>query len=59
MQYNLYEEENIEYVMMPAHNQKILVCPKNNIYIEIIVNEETSIDEKDKPKNLYKIYNYC
>ena len=56
--YNLYDEENIQYVMMPLYNQKILVCPKNKIYIEIIVNEETSVDEKDKSKNLYKIYNY-
>jgi hypothetical protein len=58
MHYNLYEEESIEYVMMPAYNQKILVCPIHHIYIEISVNEETSIDEKDKHKNLYIIYHY-
>ena len=48
---NYFEEDTIEYVMLPKYNQKILLCKKNNISLEIIVNEKKILDdEKDNKK---------
>ena len=58
IQFNIYQEENTEFVMIPEYNQKILLCPIHNIFIEICIYEENTTDEKDKPKNSYKIHSY-
>jgi chaperone BCS1 len=48
---NYYDEDTLEYVMLPEYNQKILLCNTNNISLEIIVNEKTTLeDEKDNKK---------
>lgn len=58
LQFNMYEEEKTEFVMIPEYNQKILLCPIHNIFIEISIYEENTNDEKDKTKNSYKIHSY-
>ena len=51
VQSNYYDEDQLEYVMLPEYNQKILLCKNNNIYLEIIVNEKKTLDEeKDNKK---------
>ena len=58
---NYFEEDTIEYVMLPKYNQKILLCKKNNISLEIIVNEKKILDdEKDNKKKteIDKFYVY-
>lgn len=48
---NYFDEDTLEYVMLPEYNQKILLCQKNNIYLEIIVNEKKTLEEeKDNKK---------
>jgi len=48
---NYFDEDTLEYVMLPEYNQKILLCKKNNIYLEIIVNEKKTLEEeKDNKK---------
>ncbi len=50
-----YDEEKIEFIMLPEYNQKILICEKNKIYLEIIIKFEEKDDEKsngDKTKKL-------
>jgi hypothetical protein len=48
---NYYDEDTLEYVMLPEYNQKILLCKKNNIFLEIIVNEKKTLEEeKDNKK---------
>lgn len=58
LHFNMYEEEKTEFVMIPEYNQKILICPVHNIFIEISIYEENINDEKDKTKNSYKIHSY-
>lgn len=55
-----YDDDTIEYVMLPEYNQKILICEKNNIYIEIIVDEKISDEKKDNEKTQLtsKLYIY-
>jgi hypothetical protein len=59
------EEEKIEFIMLPEYNQKILICEKDKIYLEIVIQyEEKEYEKKDgeKPKKIvdknyvYKIF---
>lgn len=58
IQFNTYQEESTEFVMIPEYNQKILLCSIHNIFIEICIYEENTTDEKEKLKNSYKIHSY-
>ena len=59
LEFDIYgNEESTDYILMPEYNQKILLCPIHNIYIEISIHEENSTDEKEKSKNHYIIHSY-
>jgi SpoVK/Ycf46/Vps4 family AAA+-type ATPase len=58
---NYHDEDILEYIMLPEYNQKILLCKKKNIFLEIIVNEKKTLDEeKDNKKKSEtdKLYAY-
>ena len=51
LEFDIYgNEESTDYILMPEYNQKILLCPIHNIYIEISIHEENSTDEKKNQK---------
>ena len=50
-----YDEEKIEFIMLPEYNQNILICEKDNIYLEIIIQYEEKEDEKSNGEKTKKI----
>lgn len=45
-----YDDSKTEYILSPSQNQKFLICPKEEIYLETIVNvnQEEKSNEKEK-----------
>lgn len=50
-----YDEEKIEFIMLPEYNQKILICEKEKIFLEIIIQYEEKEDEDKKGEKTKKI----
>jgi SpoVK/Ycf46/Vps4 family AAA+-type ATPase len=52
--------ENVDFILMPFHNKKELICPIKNIYLEISVSLDDNSDEKNektkKTAQSYKQY---
>jgi hypothetical protein len=49
--------EQVDYILMPFHNKKELICPLKNIYLEITVSIDNSSDEKsEKTKKTVQSY---
>jgi len=59
-EYDHYKDsETIDFLLLPIQKDKILLCPKRNIYFEIIVDKDSNEDEKDKKKIVREtIYTY-
>jgi hypothetical protein len=59
-EYDHYKDsETIDFLLLPIQKDKILLCPKRNIYFEIIVDKDNNEDEKDKKKVIREtIYTY-
>ena len=45
---NYYDEENVEFPMLPEFNQKILISGVENIYLEIIIQSDEADDDGGK-----------
>jgi hypothetical protein len=45
-----------EYILMPYQNNKVQICPKLNIYLEISVSVESNDDKDDKAKKSSQSY---
>jgi hypothetical protein len=50
-----YDEEKIEFIMLPEYNQSILISEKDKIYLEIIIQYEEKEDEKSNGEKTKKI----
>ena len=52
--------EHVDFILMPFHNKKELICPEKNIYLEITVSSDDNSDEKNekvkKTAQSYKQY---
>lgn len=52
-----YDNEIIDYVLLPVHNQKIEICKKDNIFFEIMIEQDKRDDDDKKDKNRYQNIN--
>jgi len=50
-----YDEEKIEFILLPEYNQKILICEKYKIYLEIVIQYEEKEEEKSSEDKTKKI----
>lgn len=55
-----YGEMSSEYILLPSYNQRIQICNKDNIYLEMIIDIDRNIEKGDEKnvKNNYRQYTY-
>jgi len=47
-----------DFMLLPIHQEKVLICPKNKIYVEMIVEKWHDEENKDSSQKTTKKYTY-